>query len=52
LCSAACAVIEDGEPRLLRVDYDIEATVADLNSSGLAPEFAEPLGRILPAGTL
>ncbi len=49
---AGYAVIEDGEPRLMRVDYDIEATVADLNSSRLAPGVAKPLTRVLRTGTM
>jgi putative phosphoesterase len=49
---AAFAVIEDGEPRLQRADYDVEATVADLNRSGLAPGVVEPLVHILRTGAL
>lgn len=47
---ASYAVIEDGVPRLARVAYDVERTVADLRRMPIAPEIAEALVSILRAG--
>ncbi len=42
--------MEDGEPRLERVEYDIEATVSALERSGLRQEIIQPLARVLRTG--
>jgi putative phosphoesterase len=47
---AAFAVIEDGEPRLVRVRYDVEATVASLGRSGLADDVVASLATVLRTG--
>jgi protein phosphatase len=49
---AAFAVIEDGEPRLCRVEYDIEASVRALEQRGLAQDVVGPLARVLRTGSL
>ncbi len=49
---AAYAIIEDGEPSLHRVEYDIEATVAALERRELPPEVVEPLAHVLRTGTM
>lgn len=47
---ASYALIEDGVPRLKRVAYDVERTVADLRRLPLAPVVAEALVAILRTG--
>lgn len=47
---AAFAVIEDGEPRLERIEYDVEATVSALGRSELPDDVFNPLARILRTG--
>ncbi len=47
---AAYAVIEDGEPRLERIEYDIEATFSALEGSGLGQEIVQPLAQVLRTG--
>jgi putative phosphoesterase len=47
---ASYAVIEDGVPRLARVAYDIERSVADLRRMPIAPEIAQRLVSILRTG--
>jgi putative phosphoesterase len=47
---AAFAVIEDGEPRLERVEYDVEAAVSALRRTDLAEDILNPLARILRSG--
>jgi diadenosine tetraphosphatase ApaH/serine/threonine PP2A family protein phosphatase len=49
---ASYAVIEDGEPRLERVAYDIEATIRALQGRGLPPAIFEHLARILRTGSV
>lgn len=47
---AAYAIIEDGEPRLLRAEYDIDAAVSALAQSGLPADVVELLARTLRSG--
>ena len=47
---AAFAIIEDGEPRLERVEYDIEATASSLERSGLSREVVDLLAHVLRKG--
>jgi putative phosphoesterase len=47
---AAYAIVEDGEPRLLRAEYDVEATVSALARSGLPADVVERLARTLRSG--
>ncbi len=49
---AAYAVIDDGEPSLHRVQYDIEATVNALRQHEIAPRIFEPLACVLRTGTM
>jgi hypothetical protein len=45
-------LIEDGEPRLARAAYDIEATIRALQGRGLPPAIFERLARILRTGSV
>ena len=47
---AAYAVIEDGRVKLKRVEYDVEATVQQLQRSGMEPELIELASRVLRTG--
>jgi putative phosphoesterase len=49
---ASYAVIEDGEPRLERVAYDIEATIRALQGRELPPAIFDRLARILRTGSV
>lgn len=47
---ASYAVIEDGEVSFRRVEYDIGATVAHMEKSGIAPDLVQKAQRILLSG--
>jgi protein phosphatase len=47
---ASCAVLEDGAPSLLRVDYDTGATTSSLCSWGLPPDVEQQLVAIYQTG--
>ena len=47
---AAYAIIEDGRVELKRVEYDVEAAVAQLHRSGMDPELIELASRVLRTG--
>jgi putative phosphoesterase len=47
---AAYAIIEDGVPRLERVEYDVEATVSRLDRRSLPATVVEKLGHLLRTG--
>ncbi len=47
---AAYAIVEDGEPRLERVAYDVEATVDALGTKALSNRTVESLTRLLRSG--
>jgi putative phosphoesterase len=47
---ACYAVIEDGEPVLKRVSYDVERTVADLKSCGLPEDVVQSLESLYRGG--
>ena len=47
---ACYAVIEDGEPVLKRVDYDVERTVADMKACGLPVDVVRSLESLYRGG--
>ncbi len=47
---AAYAVIENGRVELRRVEYDVEAVVAQLEQSGLEPDLVEMAAHVLRTG--
>ncbi|WP_010587783.1 metallophosphoesterase family protein [Schlesneria paludicola] len=47
---AAYAIIQDGHVELKRVDYDVEAAVAQIEQSGLEPELVELASQVLRTG--
>jgi putative phosphoesterase len=47
---AAYAIVEDGEPRLERAAYDVDATVEALAAKGLTPRTLESLSLLLRSG--
>jgi protein phosphatase len=49
---ASFAIIEDGVPRLEKVEYDVEATVAALAGVGLSAPVVSALTTILRTGAL
>jgi diadenosine tetraphosphatase ApaH/serine/threonine PP2A family protein phosphatase len=49
---ASYVLIEDGEPRLARAAYDIEATIRGLQGGGLPSSIFERLARILRTGSV
>ena len=49
---ASCAILEDGEPSLLRVDYDPSATISLLASWGLPPDVEQHLVAIYNTGKI
>lgn len=49
---AAYAILEDGAPSLVRVDYDRRATIASLASWGLPPDVEQQLAAIYESGRI
>jgi protein phosphatase len=49
---ASCAILEDGAPSLLRVDYDTSATISSLASWGLPPDVEQQLVAIYKTGRI
>lgn len=47
---AAYAIIDDGEPQLMRAEYDVEATIKALVQTGMDDSVVSPLARILRTG--